>query len=96
MSVRAMKFRGILAKHLISVVFTNGDRDKFEDSFSSLSPVVKRQYDELSETIESSQVVMAWFGKQGPVENKSCRNCNEECLSTFKYCPHCGDELATQ
>lgn len=93
MSVRAMRFRGILAKHLTSVVFSNGERDRFEDSFSSLSPVLRRRYDELGETIESSQVAIEWYGKQGPVDKAECRECQTECLASFKFCPQCGHAL---
>lgn len=92
MSVRAMRFRAIMAQHFKRVVFSNGEHDTFGDSFSVLSPDQRRRYDSLGETIESQQVVIDWYGK-APKEETTCPHCNENCLSKFKFCPFCGGTL---
>jgi hypothetical protein len=93
MSVRAMRFRGIMAAHFKRVVFMNGELDMFQGSFSELSPDQRKRYDALGETIESSQEVLRFFNV-GPDQRVICLGCrNPDCLSTFKYCPQCGAEL---
>ncbi len=93
MSVRAMRFRGIMAMHLKRVVFSNGDVDTFDDAFSSLTPDQRRKYDALSETIETSQQVLQFYGT-GADRMVKCANCQApDCLPTFKFCPSCGKEL---
>lgn len=93
MSVRAMRFRGIMAMHLKRVIFSNGDQDTFDDAFSSLTPDQRRKYDSLAETIESSQQVLQFYGI-GADRLVICHNCRTpDCLPTFKFCPQCGKEL---
>jgi hypothetical protein len=93
MSVRAIRFRGIMAQHFKRVVFSNGDGDTFDGAFSALSPDQRRRYDALGETIESSQVAIDWYGK-GPKEKTACLKCGSDCHTQFKFCPACGAELA--
>ncbi len=93
MSVRAMRFRGIMAVHLKRVTFANGEHDTFNGSFSELSPDQRRKYDALAETIESSQQVLQFYGI-GVDRLVKCVNCGApDCLPTFKFCPSCGKEL---
>jgi hypothetical protein len=93
MSVRAIRFRGIMALHFKRVVFSNGDGDTFDDAFSALSPDQRRKYDALGETIESSQVAIDWYGK-GPKDKTACPDCGADCHSQFHYCPACGVRLS--
>lgn len=94
MSVRAIRFRGIMAEHFKRVVFSNGKHDTFDGAFSALDADQRRQYDALGEAIESSQIALDWYGKKGPSAMIVCPQCKaEDCLPSFKFCPTCAHQL---
>jgi hypothetical protein len=90
MSVRAIALRGVMANIFHRVTFRNGEQDFFEFPFSSLTPHIRKQYDEFAKTMETSQLVLAWYGKAGPKDIKVCTNCSLDCLAVHDYCPRCG------
>jgi hypothetical protein len=90
MSVRAISLRGVMASVFKRVTLCNGEQDSFEFPFSSLTPHMRKQYDEIAKAFETSQLTLAWYGKAGPKDVKVCTKCSFECLAIHEYCPRCG------